>query len=433
MNRTIRIIFLAPLLLLPLLAYTVAGQAFHLPPSDVDANARTEQDFLAFDPHYKEEKAQRAERARALARQVFEKEAAGQNTACSHQILFEAGSLLLSSADFKLLDRRLDDLEASLTHPEIQAKPESPDPSDGSWGACYVEWYLKVGASYDHLRKHANHGASPLPFPQYLDRVGTPEKLRQYLTSISASDIRKTGVDQEREFNDMLAVLVRMFVRGQVYTVGPKLKETLMDSILHRFRNPQTGWWGESYVRNGHVEFVDNLSITFHLVSYLDGQVPEMPQVIDTALAVKDLDYPVGWLWRGQYWNHNNMDVVTLFKYGWTSANDAQRRAMTAEIEKMLDWSLTSSLQRDGSFKPNLEDGSVEEGMEYGVAFLARIGYFDKSKRFWTSQDFPEATGVRARILSYIWKHQSSGGAGGTQYERALEDLGYDPAKDGKP
>ena len=400
-----------------------ASQALRIPQSDLEANSRMERDFLTYDPHYKEEKEQRIERIRAVAHKVLEKESSGQQTACSHQILFEAMSLIISSANFKLIDQRLQDAEASLTHPEMQAKAEKPDPTDGSWGACYVEWYMRVGASYDQLRKSRDKSSPPSPLPRWLDRIATPAKLKDYLLSISVSDISHTGIDHEREFNDLLATLTRMLLRDRSFSVDPELKATLLDLILHRFRNPGTGWWGESYTRDGHIDFVDDLSITFHLVSYLDGNLPDMPKVIDTTLAVKDMDYPVGWLWKGHYWNHNNMDVVTLFQYGWASASDQQRKSMQAEIEKMLRWCLTDSLQPDGSFNPNLADVSLEESMEYGVAFLARIGFFDKSKRFWTNQDFPQSEEVRGRILAYVKKHQASGGAGGTQYNGVLEDL----------
>ncbi len=409
--------------------HAAGSEVPQVPQADLEANTRMERDFLAYDPHYKEEKQQRIKRIRAVAREVLENESSGQKTACSHQVLFEAMSLVISSADFKFIDQRLQDAETSRTHPEIQAKAEKPDPSDGSWGACYAEWYLRAGASYDQLRKSRDPSSKASPLPLWLDRIATPDKLKDYLVSISVSDISHTGVDHEREFNDMLATLTRMLIRDRNFSVDPELKATLMDLILRRFRNPETGWWGESYSRGGHVEFVDDLSITFHLVSYLEGRVPDMPKVIATALAVKDLDYPVGWLWKGHYWNHNNMDVVTLFQYGWASASDLQRKTMQAEIEKMLHWCLTESLQPDGSFAPNVADGSLEESVEYGVSFLARIGFFDKSKRFWTNQDFPQAEEVRGRILSYVRKHQGSGGAGGTQYQGVLEDLNDIPAK----
>ena len=424
--------FALPTFLLFCILLTSALAQTTLPAADLTANASLQNDFVTFDPHYKQEKADRIARTRALAKKVFSHEAAQYNTECSHEILFETMSLLVSSADFKFIDQRLADLEASISGAAKQSKPETPDPS-GLWGACYKEWFLKVVASYDHLEKAADDHAAPVPLPRFLDRIITPEKLTDYFTNISVSDVAKTGIDHEREFNDMLATLMQMILRGrpQRYAVDPKLKAALLDLILHRFRNPATGWWGESYIRNGHTEFVDDLSITFHTVSYLqqclncaDGKVPEMAKVIDTTLAVKDLDYPVGWLWKGERWNHNNMDIVTLFKDGWADASDTQRKAMAAEIGKMLHWCLTESLQPDGSFKPMIPDGSIEEGEDYGVAFLARIGFFDKSKRFWTDGDFPEAKEVRERLIAYIEKHQSTGGEGGDQYKSALEELG---------
>jgi len=108
-----------------------------------------------------------------------------------------------------------------------------------------------------------------------------------------------------------------------------------MDLVLHRFRNPNTGWWGEYYVRDGQAVFVDDLSTTFHIVTYLKGNVSDMPRVIDTTLAVKDLDYPVGWLWKGQYWNHKQHGCSRSFtKAGWPHASAEQKQAMTAEMRR---------------------------------------------------------------------------------------------------
>jgi hypothetical protein len=133
----------------------------------------------------------------------------------------------------------------------------------------------------------------------------------------------------------------------------------------------------------------------------MEGQIPQMDKVLTTALAVKNLDYPVGWLWQKHYWNHNNMDVVTLFKYG----------------------CLQESLQPDGSFMPTIADGSVEEAEAYGVDFLDRIGYFNKTKRFWTTEDFPDSGIVREKILAFVHQHSSQGGAGGNDYDDILKEL----------
>jgi hypothetical protein len=83
----------------------------------------------------------------------------------------------------------------------------------------------------------------------------------------------------------------------------------------------------------------------------------------------------------------------------------------------MLHWCLTQSLCPDGSFRPSPGgDDSIEEGEHFGVAFLARIGYFDRSKRFWTNEDFPEAEANRQHIIAFIKANQGHGVAGGAYY-----------------
>jgi hypothetical protein len=392
--------------------------------SDLTHNTQTQKEFIQFNPDYIQLKTQRIARIRELHRKVSELEAAGKSTTCSHQILWEIKALITQTADFKLLDRRLNDLDSSLTHSMQENIPMMQDSVTGNWGNCFDQWYCKLSAFCEEIGREENKN-SPLKFqPHFLDQINSPEKLTNYLMKVSVSDIPKTGTDNLLEFNLSLTNLMRLILRDRPkgYNWDPRLKETLKDLIFNHFRNPETGWWGESYVRDGHVQFVDDLSTTFHIVTYLGGKVPNLPQVVNTALAVKDLDFPVGWLWKGEYWNHNNMDVVALFKAGWPYADKSQKKAMSVEIQKMLDWCLTGSLQSDGSFKPHIADGSLEEGVYYGTSFLGRIGFFDKAERFWTNQEFNESEAIRERIISYILKHSDTGGSGGSYYESALTD-----------
>jgi hypothetical protein len=90
----------------------------------------------------------------------------------------------------------------------------------------------------------------------------------------------------------------------------------------------------------------------------------------------------------------------------------------------MLRWCLNESLQPDGSFKLQDSDDSLETSISFGTSFLARLGYFDRSKRFWTDEDFPEAADVRARIVHFVRAHMSSGGEGGVYYQDTLKELG---------
>src|ERR1035437_10291611 len=142
--------------------------------------------------------------------------------------------------------------------------------------SCHDEWFFKVNATFDHLTKPSNAAETPRYRLQLFDRVNSPDKLQEYFANLAVSDLTRTGIDHRRELNESLSNLTRLIVRGipAYYAWHPRLKETLMELILTRLRNLRTGWWGETYVRNGHVEFVDDLSVTFHVVAYLLGLWP---------------------------------------------------------------------------------------------------------------------------------------------------------------
>jgi len=390
---------------------------------DVEQKAKVAREMVAFDPHYWKSLVSRQWQALHLEEQVRANEARGSQTACSHQILTETFWLLGNTADFAAIDRRLRDLKASIAASELESTAGEQDPEDGSWGRCYSEWFFKVDASIDHVLLDPER--APERPMRLLDRVNSPEKLASYFASVAVSDIARTGIDHRREFNEMLADLTRLILHDwpRGYAWHPRLKETLMDLLLHKFRNRDTAWWGESYVRNGHVEFVDDLSMTYHVVTYLKGDVPDLDVMVNTLLALKDEPYPVGWRNSGRYSNHHNMDVVTLLRFGWPYLKPEQKQAAAAEIDKMLRWCLAESLQADGSFRQEPGDDSIEEVTYFGVEFLARTGYFDPSRRFWTGAKLPDSQSARRSILAFIEKHHAAGGAGGEYYRGALKDL----------
>jgi hypothetical protein len=401
LNRVAAVLLLSLALATParVTAQTGSPAGFH---------SMTDQDFAAFDPRYREARQQRIGEALKLGRAVIAAEANGVRNTCAHQILFEIEALLTTTAHFDQVDARLADLRQALGAPS----EDHPDAS-GMWGACYEAWYLKLYATFDRLEGDTSDVSPPHPLPAFLAPVGTPARLRARLDGLATSNVRTTGVDHAREFNETLSTLMQMILRGrpQNYQVDPSLRQALLERIA-AYQDPQTGFWGERYRRGGDLIFADDLSITFHIVSYLGGDVRRMPRLLDTLLSTKDAEYPDGWLMFGQYWNHNDMDVVMLFRYAWPTASPTQRARMSAEIQKMLDWCLTQSLQPDGSFKFNVADGSIEDAEYYGASFLDRIGFFDRSKRFWTDQDFPQAAAIRARIRDFAKQHAASGPTG---------------------
>jgi hypothetical protein len=97
-----------------------------------------------------------------------------------------------------------------------------------------------------------------------------------------------------------------------------------------------------------------------------------------------------------------NWDLVIVFRYAWPSLNEATRARVRDHIQRMLDWSLTQSLQSDGSFRTSEIDDTLGDAQMYGALFLRDTGYFDPAQRFWTSKSFPESEAVRARIKARL-------------------------------
>ena len=395
------------------------SQNAQIPAPDLqnDARVRIERatfrsDFAALiGPRYRE--------LERLEQEVVAREQRVQDVSCSHQIVTELRWLTSSTADIGEIDSRLADLRASLAHPELEARARQQD-ADGSWGHCYNAWFFRLDASYDgHFSQ--DHGSHI----RLLDRINSPRKLTQYVNSVCVSDVSRDGEDHRREMNEALSTLIRLIVRNQprAYRWAPAMKSTLLD-LLKQIRNPSTGWWGERYRREGRVDFVDDISITFHVVTYLKGEVSNLGTVAATLLELKNSEYPIGWLADGKYLTHHSMDVVALFQYAWPQMNVDQRQSASVEIEKMLQWCLKNSVLPDGSFRASTGgEDSLEENEYFGVAFLARLGYFDPHKRFWTHQPFPEAAALRLRLINFITQHQASGATGGAYYRSALREL----------
>ena len=361
-------------------------------------------------------------------RQLFALEKEGKAYRPAHEILTETKWIGSSTHDCQRMGERVNALEKVLRDTANANARDEQSESDGSWGKWYTEWFFKLDASYDQISDLAHNGLVPKYPVHFLDRINSPEKLVAHLNHLLISDLEADGVDRRRELNETVADLMRLILREQPrnYAYDPGLKAALLDWLLKTARNPETGYWGAWYRRpnDAVIEKTDDLSVTFHIVSYLQGNVPDWPKIIATTLAIKDKCHPFGWLEGSVYLNHNNMDVVKLFRLGWSQSAPAQQEAMRVEIRKMLRWCLKESLQRDGSFKLQDSDDSMETSIAFGTDFLSVLGYFDRSKRFWTDEDFPEANDVRTHIIQFIRAHIHSGGEGGVYYHDTLTELG---------
>ena len=341
----------------------------------------------------------------------------------AHQIFDELTWIYEKTRNYPRVRERIGALKAALNDPACRDAVDEQSPVDGSWGRWYTEWFFKLNETYEHIAALAQTNETPKYPIRMLDVINSPEKLTAHLNRLLVSNLAADRIDHRRELNETLSVLIRLLVRGQPadYPFHPGLKAAGLDWLMNTARNPETGYWGEQYLQNGQLIKTNDISITFHIVSYLNGQVPDWPKIIDTTLAIKGVKY--GWMTS----NHDQMDVVEIFRLGWTQGSATQQQAMRAEMQQMLDWCLKESLKPDGSFTVDQE--SIESSEYFGASFLVHIGYFDRARRFWTDQEFPHAAEDREHIINFIRAHFATGGAGGGYYRGALSQLGAEPPK----
>jgi len=212
--------------------------------------------------------------------------------------------------------------------------------------------------------------------------------------------VRSTGLDNRFELNIAITAIERFIVGhvGQVYPFHPDLKRALFDYQDDHWQDPQTGFVGGWYrLANGEIRKTADLSITFHIASYRRDSIKRIPEMMRTAVAMKDYEYPFGWLEEGAPSNHHNYDVVRLFRIGWPHMSEGQRELARSEMRRMMEFCLRETMNPDGSFQMRDED-TVGSSFLFPVSLLNELGYFRPSLRFWTWDSFPDAMSVANRV-----------------------------------
>lgn len=310
---------------------------------------------------------------------------------------------------------RLDDLVARLERSFAdvdQSYIARQSAVDGSWGWQYTEFHHKFDATIVRLHELAAEKRAPRYPLHFLEPVSTIPKMRAYLENLLVSDIAATGRNQRDELGSVLCCLaqlcfkprLRKFARENVR--GIELDDAYIKAFtdfLDDIQNPETGYWGPWYSSDGNIHRFDDLSYTFHIVSYRKGDVRQWPNIIRTTLERRDAEYPLGWRSRGAFNNHNNYDVAKIFRHGWTHMTNSQQAFAASQMDRMLDWCLNHSMRPDGSFVfDELFYNSLESCHYFGVSFLDEVGYFRPRKRFWTSRKFPEAPDIQHRVIARL-------------------------------
>jgi hypothetical protein len=333
-----------------------------------------------------------------LVEEIRRHQKAGQGMQYSMHIYREVRWRLNFTPDEAATERRISDLRASLDQPEAQRLAAEQQEADGSWGMGIEVWYLKL---YYSIEDGLDRKDPVVKYPlRFLDPINSPEKLATQLDRARFDDFTKTGIFNREELDETFSAIARLLFRMKdvPYSFDPRLSPALR-AYVNQWQNPDTGFWGQWLVdRDGRLWKMDDMAMTFHVVSDLNGQVNDLDRIAKRALQLDDVNFPAGIRFDGHYENHLNWDVVKIFRLAWPYLDEPTRAQARTEIGKMLDWCLKDSYQTDGSFKVSELDDTAGDAYMYGVAFLKDAGYFRRDQRFWTSQDFPEARTVHDRI-----------------------------------
>ena len=243
----------------------------------------------------------------------------------------------------------------------------------------------------------------------FLERINDPVRMVTYLQNLCWSDIARCGRDNRKELNLAISVIARLVMKGGQagYLSGPGFCSAF-ERFVFDWQDSESGFFGVTYITNeqGKQIRTRDLSLTFHMARYVPHLVRYWPKLIDTLLAMKTDTYPQGWLDGGtKMTDHNNYDVAELFYRGWIHMLPLQRQAASAAIAEMVNWCIGGSVKDDGNLvNPDMSD-PIHDSFYYAAAFLDSIGYFDKTKRFWTESLPPgNPEKIRAGMIAELKK-----------------------------
>ncbi len=338
-----------------------------------------------------------------LVREISKQEAGGDDMQIPLHTYREIRWRENFTPDLAATQIRIQALQRSLTNsnPGRLGSSDQQD-ADGSWARGIDVWYLKLYYSVDKLEACRGTPLHPL---LYLNPVDSPDKLTAKLEADLHDDFTKTGVFNREELDETFSALARMLFASSptdCYRFAPE-SEAALRNFVNGWQNPETGYWGQWLVdRDGGVWKMDDMAITFHVVSDLHGQVSHLDRIAKRTLQLDGVNFPAGIRFDGHYENHLNWDVVKILRLAWPTLDDSTREQARAELSRMLEWCLHDSYQPEGSFKVSDLDDTAGDAYEYGVDFLVEIGYFDPEARFWTTQTFPDAERVHQQIQSKL-------------------------------
>ncbi|TXL70046.1 hypothetical protein FHP25_36130 [Vineibacter terrae] len=343
-----------------------------------------------------------------LRKQILKRGEAGEYLPCSSQILDEADWLIGSTKDEARIERRLKDLRESLAQPaQQQHAAGEQSPQDGSWGGCYEAWFLRMWASADPLKELVAQGRKPAHPLGFMKEVDSPQKIVERFRRLTTSRVLEDGIDNRKELNLTVTGLGQLLFLPSLAGLFPPdwprgpVAAALIEYMDREWQDPKTGYWGAWYQVGDQLIKTEDLSMTFHIASYRDGKIERLPELIRTTFRTRERAYPYGWQDRGSQNCHHAYDVVRLVRFGWPHMSELQKAFARAQIAIILARTVRLSINTVGEVDTRPYN-RVAEAYYFCTSLLDDIGYFRRSRNFWSNLEFDNADELREKMLDQI-------------------------------
>ena len=313
-----------------------------------------------------------------LDRMVLEMQArmkAGENLVCTAQIAEEAHWLINYTDRGEEVEGRLEDMRAALDEGTVAPVQ---DPADGSFGACLDSWLWRFFKSVDPLKELARDGKKPEIPLKIWEPVDTPEEIEALMRDLLVSDL-STGHDKRKELNLAITALGQLLWRDATAAVFPEhldreaLAEALRRFVDDEWQDSDTGYWGAWYREEGEIHRTNDLSITFHVLSYRDGKIERQRELANTTFAIRNMPYPFGWATGGTQNNHHAYDIARIVNYTRDDVDLVGRAFGGSVLFLMTSRSLAHSIDENGAFD-SAPYTSVGEAYYFGISFFEEVG-----------------------------------------------------------
>lgn len=333
--------------------------------------------------HKKEMDRTYRDRVGALREELHRRQLAGENLACSAQILQEVHWLVNYTTRRADVERRLADLRRSLSDGKRQEFANRQDPRDGSFGPCFEEWIWRFYASVDPLKELALKGVKPDVALKIWAPVDTAEEIGAYMESLLVSDVAD-GRNRRKELNmavDSLGQLLWLDSTASVFPASldrKALAAALTRFVDERWQDPETGYWGAWFRDRGEVRKTHDLSMTFHILSYRGGDVRLRKQIAQTTFSIRHVPYPYGWDGGGLQNNHHAYDVVRIVNLTWSDLDRTQQSVAKAFLMLLTARSLAMSIDGAGAFDV-APYSTAGEAYYFGLSFFVEAGLLGRT------------------------------------------------------